>query len=49
MVLINSIHNYDFKYIFLNLSFGLNSLIKYDKHIGTRQLILDSENKTYDK
>lgn len=24
---------------FLNPSFGLNSLIKYDKHIGTRQLI----------
>ena len=39
MVLVNSTHNYDFKNIFFESKFGLNSLIKYDKHIGTRQLI----------
>jgi len=39
MVLINSTHNYDFKYIFFESKYGLYSLIKYDKHNGTRQLI----------
>lgn len=39
MVLINSTYSNDFKYIFFESKFGLYSLIKYDKHIGTRQLI----------